>query len=139
MPYTGGDAEKIYYRLELHLCLDYLYHISEVIEPFEQSPTCHCGAELTYEVDAEPFFDMRIAHACPTCGTAFDPTGLPCIGRDGWTGEGFPLPGGATYRFALVVDCGKSFGNVAMSFHPNLKGLVESVLQQSMYEVADFH
>jgi hypothetical protein len=139
MPYTGGDAEHCYYRIELHLCLDYLYHLSEAIEPFEPSPTCRCGAELTYEVDAEPFFDMRIAHTCPACGTVFDPTSLACVGRDGWTGEAFPLAGGATYRFALVVDCGKSFGNVAMSFHPDLKGLVESVLQRSMYEVADFH
>jgi hypothetical protein len=139
VPYTLSDAEKCYCRLELHLCPDYLYHLSEAIEPFEQSPTCRCGAELTYEVDAEPFFDMRIVHTCAVCGTVFDPTHLLCVGRDGWTGEGFPLPGGATYRFALVVECGKSFGNSAMSFHPDLKGLVEGVLQRSMYEVADFY
>jgi hypothetical protein len=136
--YTQRRGTDRYYRFEMHFCADYLFHISEAIEPFASNPQCRCGAALVYEFDPEPFFDQRIAMNCPVCGTPFDATGLLCRGRDIFTGEAFELPGGATYRFALKIDCGKDFGDVAPPFEPELKSLVERVLQRETYEVADF-
>jgi hypothetical protein len=53
-------------------------------------------------------------------------------------GAALRIHGGATYRFALVVDCGKFFGRRQHRFHHGLKALVERTLDIETYDVPDF-
>jgi hypothetical protein len=139
-PFTEFPEAHCYYEFELHLAKDLIYHTSEVIEPFAKEPTCACGTSLVYSnLDDEVFFDDRIACHCPRCGAPFDTTGRPTDGLDGWTAQRFVLPGGATYRFAIVVDCGKCFADVAPAFDPALKSLIETVIGAPTYEVPDIY
>ncbi len=39
----------------------------------------------------------------------------------------------------MVVDCGKFFGERRLSFHPDLKSLVERTLGLLTYELEDFY
>jgi hypothetical protein len=66
------------------------------------------------------------------------PPHLLATGWDGWTGAAQPIPRGATYRFALVIDCGKCFGRRRLRMHRRLKALVERTLDTQTYEVPDF-
>ena len=45
------------------------------------------------------------------CGAAFDPRTRKASVRDPWTNETSRVPGGATFRFALAIDCGKCWPN----------------------------
>lgn len=134
----AGEAD-CYYELQLHLSKDYVYHYSEVVDPFEEHPpVCACGKSLEHpEYKQNPFGDARLSANCPACGEPFDPTGLPCTARDIWTGEEHTIPGGVTYQFAVVIDCGKCFGETSMAFQAELKQQVESILGISTYEVED--
>lgn len=107
-----GDA---YYELEIHSATDFVYHTSEVIDPFREV-ACECGWHLEFEMpfrrwpDGPPvFFEPRIYRLCPACGRAFLPQRLTARVRDGYTGEASQRAGGATYLFAVVIDCGKGF------------------------------
>lgn len=135
------DAADCYYELQIHLGRDFIYHVSEDIDPFDDPLVCVCGESLEYDPPSgsDPFFASRIARSCPRCGRAFDPSDLPCSGKDGWTGEALQIPGGATYRFALAVDCGKFFGRRPLTFNPALKRLVETTIASPTYEVGDFY
>lgn len=134
------DAADCYYEVQFHFGRNFIYHISQVIDPFEPSPTCPRGHSLMCEPesDEDPFYSFRLAARCPQCGAAFDPTQLVATGRDGLTGAPLRVQGGATYRFALVVDCGKFYGG-RHHFHPELKSLVQRTLDIQLYEVADFY
>jgi hypothetical protein len=134
------DASDCYYEVQFHFGRDFIYHRSEVIDPFDPSPTCPCGHTLECEPESEedPFCSARLAARCLRCGAAFDPTQLVATGRDGWTGTAMRIQGGASYRFAVVIDCGKFFGQRQHRFHPRLKSLVERTLDIETYEVADF-
>lgn len=134
-------AAYCYYEVQFHFGRDFIYHMSEVIDPFDPSPTCRCGysVECEPESDEDPFYSSRLAARCPRCGAAFDPTQLVATGRDGWTGSAMRVQGGAAYRFAVVLDCGKFFGRRQHRFHPRLKSLIERTLGIETYEVADFY
>ena len=136
-----SDGEDVYFEIQLHLSRDYAYHCSEVVDPFDEPPVCACGTNLEYQPDYEqdPFGAARISAECPECGAPFNPTKLPCTVRDPWTGDEQTLPGGLTYRFAVVIDCGKCFGEAGMSFAADLKHLVESTLGVATYEVEDVY
>ncbi len=135
------DAANCYYEVQLHFGRDFIYHTSEIIDPFEPPPTCPNGhtVECEPESDEDPFYSARLAARCPQCGAAFDPTQLSAAGRNGWTGDAMHKQGGATYRFAVVIDCGKLFGRRQHRFHPRLKSLVERTLDIETYEVEDFY
>lgn len=135
------ESADCYYEVQFHFGRDFIYHISEIVNPFDPSPICPCGQSLEYEPesDEDPFYSTRLAQRCPRCGAAFDPTHLVATGRDGWTGDGMRVQGGATYRFALVIDCGKCFGRRRHRFHPQLKLLVERILGIETYEVQEFY
>lgn len=137
---TPQEADDCYYELEMHFGKDFIYQYSEVIHPFDPAPTCKCGNQLEYfpEDDDDPFYCSRLSRMCAKCGNPFDPTELEAEGRDGWTGKPFSIKGGAAYRFALVVDCGKFFGKDHV-IDPQLKRLVEEVLHVHTYEVPDFY
>lgn len=140
-PLDGDFPPDAYYELQLHFARDFIYHTSELIDPFEPAPTCVRGhpLEIDPESDEDPFYASRLAARCPACGAAFDPSRLVATGRNGWTHAAVKLQGGAAYRFALVVDCGKSFDEGRLHFHADLKSLVEKTLGQSTYEVEDFY
>ncbi|QEL14164.1 hypothetical protein [Limnoglobus roseus] len=136
-----ADAAECYYEFQLHFGRDLIYHTSEGIDPFEPPPTCDRGHPVTFEPesDFDPFFASRLAARCPKCGSEFDPSQLVATGRDGWTGGRREVQGGAAYRFAIVIDCGKFFGPRPLRFHPRLRRLVEQVLGVETYEVPDFY
>jgi len=136
-----ADASDCYYEFEVHFGHDFIYHTSEIIWPFDPPPTCPRGHSLQYDPESEedPFYAYRLAVHCSKCGWPFDPTQLVATGRDGWTGAAHRVKGGTTYRFALVVDCGKFFGNHRYRFHPQLKALIERTLGIATYEVPDFY
>jgi hypothetical protein len=138
---TQEEAEWCYHKFQLHVAgRDYIYHSSEAVDPFDPSPVCSCGAELEYWPEGrDPLYSGRLFRVCPECGAAFDPTDLPCVGHDGYTGEPFSIPGGVTYRFAVVVDCGKCFGDGIASFKPDLRELIEKVLGTGTYEAPDVY
>jgi len=142
LPYDDPvNAGGCYYDVQLHFGRDFIYHMSEVIDPFDPLPTCPCGQilECKPESNDDPFYSARLAARCPRCRTAFDPTQLVATGRDGWTGDAMRVHGGATYRFAVVIDCGKFFSRQQHHFHPRLKSLVERTLEVETYEVAEFY
>jgi hypothetical protein len=143
-----GDA---YYDLEIHLATDYVYHISEVILPFE-SVSCPCGQALEYymhdddddwvERGGPVFLDFRIQRICPSCGTPFRPQDKTARLRDGQTGEAAgTCAGGATYLFAIVVDCGKGFAREGGPIRATNQFLanVSHALGQDLYEVGDIN
>jgi hypothetical protein len=136
-----ADAADCYYEVQFHFGRDFIYHMSEVIDPFDPSPTCPRGHALECEPESEedPFYSSRLSARCPQCGVAFDPTQLVASGRDGWTGTAMRIQGGTAYRFAVVIDCGKFFGQRQHRFDPRLKSLVERTLDIETYEVADFY
>jgi hypothetical protein len=136
-----ADAAHCYYEVQFHFGRDFIYHTSEVIDPFDPSPRCPCGHTLECEPESveDPFYSSRLAARCPQCCVAFDPTQLVATGRDGWTGTTMRVQGGTTYRFAVVIDCGKHFGGRQHRLHPGLKSLVERILAVETYEVADFY
>jgi len=140
-PFTNDDgAAECYYELQLHFARDYVYPVSEVIDPFDPPPVCDCGAKLDYHQETHlAEFGYRITRLCQVCGKEFDPSNRGAQGRDGRTGESISLLGGAAYRFAIVAECGKLFGDGSPSFKSDLKCVVETVLGVKTYEVADFH
>ncbi|WP_165247180.1 hypothetical protein [Paludisphaera soli] len=105
-PPGGGDP---YYDFEIHLAGDYVYPLSESIEPFPDVASA-CGRHLVYEAeDGSPFaFTSRIARVCPDCGSRFRPLDHVARVTEVATGEAAHRPGGVAYRFALVVDSGKA-------------------------------
>lgn len=134
------DDEDAYYEFQLHVSQDYVYKCSEYIDPFDEPLFCGCGADLTYDLpfNQDPFgVGTRIAAKCPKCGTPFDPTDLPATARDLWTVDEYTLRGGLTYRFAVVIDCGKCFDETGRAFAVHLKQLVESTLGIATQEVED--
>jgi hypothetical protein len=50
----------------------------------------------------------RLQDRCPACGQPFDPSTRIARARDPMTLKPCTIPGGITYRFALMIDCGKS-------------------------------
>ena len=102
------DAD-IPYDLEIHVSpRDYIYHTSETVDGFGglASPVncAICGTRLDFDAPIYLFGVNAIHASCPKCGTFFDPSEMPATYTDGWTGEKTLLLGGATYRFALLID-----------------------------------
>jgi hypothetical protein len=109
----GPPPEDPYYEVEVHASRDYVYHMSELIQPADA--TCECGECLEYhQKEPEVFYAARIKTACPTCRKVFDPSSLPVTVRDGWTGENSIVLGGAIYPItankALVELCQEILG-----------------------------
>lgn len=133
----GGELS---YSLELHRCLEYVYPISDSIEAV---PTeCRCGEDLTFDWDDEelvPAFGAAtgIFAECEECSRTFDPSkGEATITNPFDPSSAAEVPGGAAYRFALKVDCGKAFvKDPKLAFAPALVALLESEFGRPFYEV----
>jgi hypothetical protein len=143
-PYEERQAERVYYQLELHWCDDFVYHTSELIDPFAESPACECGEALEYDAIAEhddpPFFDAAIRRTCPRCGSPFRPDALACTIRNAFTSDEREVRGGAAYRFALLVDCGKWIPDAPDGWtrlEEDLVNLCSTTLDQALEEISD--
>ena len=129
----------VYYSLEIHRCLEYVYPTAETIEALPS--VCRCGEDLAFEWDDEelvPAFGAStgIFAECEECSRTFEPAkGTATITNpfDDTTEE---VPGGAAYRFALKVDCGKCFvEDGKLAFAPELVALMETEFGRPFYEV----
>lgn len=158
-----GDAS---YEIEVHVATDFVYHLSELIHPFDEV-ACPCGRDLRYSeweessepqliesdptrgsyiytLDDEPrtlplYADSRIFRLCPTCGRPFRPQDLVARVKDARTGVVRERAGGATYRFAVVVDCGKCFSRAAWPIRASAEfmDMVSKAFGQKFYEIGD--
>lgn len=103
------EEDGTYFDLELHFSEDFVQVGGEMIDPMD-ARCSRCGEDLEYWTDmavADIFYASRIRRVCPACQTAFRPQDRVVTYRDGMTGAERDLTGGATYRFAIVIDCGK--------------------------------
>ena len=137
-----------YYDLQLHVARDFVYHTSESIDPFDRV-SCECGRSLDpqnkfpeWSDNGPPtFFDQRIPRFCPSCRNPFRPQRLVAQIRDGRTGEAVDRRGGATYLFAVVIDCGKGFARQCWPIWASdeFLELVTTTLGQPFYQVGEFY
>lgn len=137
-PFVGEleTYDARYYTIELRRSDDFVYHASECVDPFDDT-TCTCGEELSYDTDD----DQRIYAKCPACGETVDPAVWSAVVRDGLTGAERAVAGGATHRFALVVDCGKSlpWRRRTGSLDPELVATCERSLGCRLIEIGDYY
>jgi hypothetical protein len=134
----GPDG--VYYDIEIHLATDPIYHTSEIIDPFYEIP-CSCSAviEEFQPSDKDPFYSSRLPNRCPICHVPINYAVLPMTVRDGWTGEESEAVGGVTYRFALVVDCGKYWPEQGATVTPEFLAVIGETLQIKTRVVRDFY
>ena len=116
------------------------YHTSEIIEPFEEI-RCTCGADVQpFESPGRcPFYDSRLPNRCPSCQTEMNCATIPMTVRDGFTGIESKASGGVTYRFALVVDCGKYWPESDAAVTPEFVAVVEQTLGIKSRVFRDFY
>jgi hypothetical protein len=136
----AGPPEDPYYEIELRSSRDYVHHVSEEIEP--ALTICVCGEPLEYYPDYDVFYASRIKIQCPRCSAPFDPSSINVVVRDGWTGDKSLVKGGAIYRFAIVVDCGKCIPErrrVPIKANPRFVDLCQRVMGCAFYEIGDIY
>lgn len=145
-PFLGEDEpwEECYHDFDLHLGRTFICQTSDSIEPGHKfNLVCRCGAELAYyDPDMDIFYAQRIHPDCPECARPFDPHSLEFVIRDGWTNESSTITGGATYRFAVVVDCGKCLpprDNGPIKVSLDLMALCRLVFETDFYEVGEIY
>jgi hypothetical protein len=127
------------YSLELHRASDYVYPTSETIDPV---PTrCVCGEELAFQWDTDevvPAFEASsgIFAECEACSRTFDPAKGSANVENPFDGTRESIRGGAAYRFALKVDCGRCFAfDPALCFAPELVALVEEEFGRDFLQI----
>jgi hypothetical protein len=139
---TGAPYEESYWELNIHVSDDYIYHVSDIVDPFD-GVVCKCGEALVYDPGGgDVFYSQRIRYTCPSCGKTFDPSRRPAIVRDGWTGEETKVTGGAAYRFAVVADFGKCWPHDAtdgIELHADLVKLCHRITGKKFYQITDFY
>jgi hypothetical protein len=156
-PLTVCDhrPEDTYYDLQMHFCRDYVYHTSELIDPVAEQLACSkCRDDLSFWPEESPaphslaggkatdiFYSQRIRLICPHCGEKFDLSKLSATVRDGWTGNESRIHGGASYRFAILVDCGKCIPSKSgrIAFHRDFVSVCQQGLGCGFYEVSDLN
>jgi hypothetical protein len=135
-----GPPEDPYYEIQLHVATDFIHHSSELIQAIE--PVCSCGQQLEYDEPEDVFFAPRIRRGCPRCSKEFDPSTLQVRVRDGWTNKRSVVSGGAIYRFAIVIDCGKCIPerkDNPIRANPTFVHFCQDSFGHCFYEVGDIH
>ncbi|HEX3343033.1 MAG TPA: hypothetical protein VHS09_00620, partial [Polyangiaceae bacterium] len=138
-PLTRRPEGASAYAFELHRSHDYVYPSGATIEPI--STTCVCGEELGFHWDEEevvPTFGgaSGIFAECEACSRTFDPTKGAAVLTNPFDRTKTPTRGGAAYRFALKVDCGKTFvADARLAFAPELVTLVEDEFGREFFQV----
>jgi len=139
-------GDETYYDIEIHVAPDYVYHWSELIMTFDEEPVCSCGTSAVFELpkgQRQVFFaEERIRRKCEKCGEKVNLDKTKAVVRDAWTSRKSRLRGGAAYRFALLVDCGKCLpdsegGEISAS--QEMVGTIEDTLQQRFVGVPDWY
>jgi hypothetical protein len=148
-PVVGGASSLRYplslepgsntsYTLEVHRALEYVHPVAENLESI--ATLCACGEDLAFEWDDEelvPAFadSTGIFAECEECSRTFDPTKGTALLANPFDQTGEEVRGGAAYRFALKIDCGKSFvADPRLTFAPELVALVEKQFGRSFHE-----
>ena len=131
------------YTLEVHRSSEYVVPSPETIG---LAPTiCNCGEDLAFEWDEEelsPAFrrSSGIFAECEDCSRTFDPSKGTATIENPFGGPSAEVRGGAAYRFALKVDCGKWFkADPKLAFAPELVALVEKHFGREFYEVGTIY
>lgn len=132
--------QGVYYDIEIHLAAETVYHTSEIIEPFDQI-RCTCGAAVEPFEPSEPtpLYDSRLPNRCPACQSLMNYATLPMTLRDGWTDAASRALGGVTYRFAVVMDCGKYWPESGATVIPEFFGMIETALGIKTRVIRDFY
>jgi len=127
------------YTVELHRASDYVYPTSETIDAV---PTrCVCGEELAFQWDTDevvPAFEASsgIFAECEACSRTFDPAKGSAEVQNPFDGSSESIRGGAAYRFALKVDCGKCFvEDASLAFAPELVALLEEEFGREFVQI----
>jgi hypothetical protein len=140
LPVTGGQGA--YYDLEIHLSDNFIDVAAESIVGY-LDPKCGCGTDLRVEpADADIFGHQRILRTCPKCSASFQPQDQE-VEMVGGAEEGeMSVAGGVTYRFAIVIECGKCWQPDQTNRDPKATAafvaLCEQELGCNLYQVGVF-
>lgn len=135
------EPEEQSVDFELHYATDYVYAQAETVGPFKPlfGLRCKCWQKLEYTSTVRYVLEGPRLHAsCPRCGRAFDPERLAATVRNGWTNRRRQVRGGATYRFALAISCGKALPSETgedIALHPDFVSAWNRALNQPFHEV----
>ncbi len=109
--------EDLYYDVEIQLSRQHVYRTSELIEPFASLSCEVCEADLSvledeshddFDIDTWGLGASYLYRLCPNCGVEFHPEDRTALVQDPrGHSPAREIKGGATSRFALVVECGK--------------------------------
>jgi hypothetical protein len=138
-PLTRRPEGTVHYRFEIHRAADFVYPISETIDPL--SCECRCGNDLSFEWDPAEYENpfgatSGITTSCTDCSRTFDPSKETARVANPFDGSEDEVAGGAAYRFAIKVDCGKNVVRAAdLAFAPELVELVSKEFGRSFYQV----
>lgn len=141
-PMPDMDQEDLYYEVQIQMSVDYVYRVSELIGPFSDT-LCSCGEELEFDAESGGpglFYCSRLRAVCSGCEELFDPRLKTADVENGRTREARLVAGGATSRFAIVIDCGKAIPDSAtITASPELLLLCEQILGCSLEQIGDYY
>ena len=138
-PLSRTPDGPIGYTLEIHRADEYVVPVAEAIGAVPA--TCRCGEDQGFEWDDEelvPAFGAStgIFAECEECSRTFEPSKGTATLTNPFDGTESEVFGGAAYRFALKVDCGKCFvADAKLAFAPELVALVENEFGRAFHEV----
>jgi hypothetical protein len=141
-PLSRRPDGEVYYALEVHRAPDYVYPIAETIDAV---PTeCPCGEDLSFDWDESilPAFGAAtgIYTECEECSRTFDPSKKSATITNPFDGSEQQIAGGAAYRFALRIDCGKCFvADPKIAFAEELVALVQDEFGRAFVEFGATH
>ncbi len=138
-PLSLTPEGKVSYSFEIHRADEYVYPAAEAIGPVPT--TCRCGEDQGFEWDEDelvPAFGAStgIFAECEECSRTFEPSKGTATLTNPFDGTKTEVFGGAAYRFALKVDCGKCFvSDARLAFAPELVALVENEFGRAFHVV----
>jgi hypothetical protein len=139
-PLSMKPGGKAAYSIEIHRAPEFVYPVADNIEMIDT--ICNCDEDLAFDWDEDevvPAFkaSVGIFAECEECSRTFDPAKeLATITNAFDEDDDEEIQGGAAYRFALKVDCGKSFVEDAnLTFAKALVTLFEEEFGRNTYEV----
>jgi hypothetical protein len=139
-PLDRKPEGAVRWALEVHRAPEYVVPISDSFKTIKT--TCACGEDLAFEWDREevvPAFDVAtgIFAECEEWSRTFDPSKRSARITNPLDEKSEELPGGAAYRFAVMVSTWQSSSlDPAIVLAPELVALVEAEFGRSFYQVA---
>ena len=103
--------------------------------------TAPCGDDLEYDWDEDELLNQfgavtGIYAECDACSRTFDTSKGSAEVTNRFAETTSEVAGGAAYRFALKVDCGKHVkADPKLSFVPELKKILETEFGRDFYEI----